>query len=462
MKKVALMLCFLVHVSCFSQVADPLQNILKTTIEDSVKVNALNNLFLEFEFVDQGKAEDYLTEALKLSLKSGFKRGLAKAYKHLGFFAEDKGNYPEAIKNYFSSSKVYEELGDKRGRAANYNGIGSVYFFQGNYPEALKNYFYGLHLYKACKDLKGIATSYNNLGNVYSVQGQYEEALKNLYASLEIDRQSANRSGVAYSYNNIGNVYENQALQLKREGKPYDEKLNEALKTHLESLKIKEEMNDRPGIASSLGNIGRVYIIKKQNDAARGYFQKALSMAQSTGYKSNLKNSYKSLTAIDSAEGNYKSAYKHYKLYLTYKDSLDNEETRKKTIQSQLTYEFEKKEAVASAEHKKEIENQQAISSEKSRKQRIIIGAVLGGLILVLAFAVFIFRSLRITRKQKSVIEEQKCFLELQKQEVEEQKTIVEEKQKEIIDSITYARRIQQSLLPTAKYIEQTLKRLKK
>jgi hypothetical protein len=37
----------------------------------------------------------------------------------------------------------------------------------------------------------------------------------------------------------------------------------------------------------------------------------------------------------------------------------------------------------------------------------------------------------------------------------------LEEKQKEIIDSITYARRIQSSLLPTEKYIENSLERLK-
>lgn len=38
----------------------------------------------------------------------------------------------------------------------------------------------------------------------------------------------------------------------------------------------------------------------------------------------------------------------------------------------------------------------------------------------------------------------------------------LEEKQKEIIDSINYAKRIQQSHMPTEKYIETTLKRLKK
>ena len=45
--------------------------------------------------------------------------------------------------------------------------------------------------------------------------------------------------------------------------------------------------------------------------------------------------------------------------------------------------------------------------------------------------------------------------------EIESQHKILEEKQKEIIDSITYARRIQKSLLPTEKYIDNSLKRLK-
>jgi hypothetical protein len=79
---------------------------------------------------------------------------------------------------------------------------------------------------------------------------------------------------------------------------------------------------------------------------------------------------------------------------------------------------------------------------------------------LVLLLAGFIFRSLRITRKQKNIIELQKNKVEEQKQKVEHQKHLVEEKQKEILDSIHYAKRIQQSLLPTEKYIERHLNRL--
>jgi hypothetical protein len=127
-----------------------------------------------------------------------------------------------------------------------------------------------------------------------------------------------------------------------------------------------------------------------------------------------------------------------------------------------MTFDFEKKEAIAMAEHKKELENQDAIASEKSRKQKLIIAFVVVGLLLVLVFAGFIFRSLKITRKQKDIIFDQKEVVEAQKKEVEHQKNLVEEHQKDIIDSITYARRIQRSLLPSEKYIDKNLNRLMK
>ncbi|MCW3072111.1 MAG: protein serine/threonine phosphatase [Bacteroidetes bacterium] len=47
-------------------------------------------------------------------------------------------------------------------------------------------------------------------------------------------------------------------------------------------------------------------------------------------------------------------------------------------------------------------------------------------------------------------------------EEIETQHRHLEEKQKEIIDSITYARRIQKSLLPTESYIRKTMQRLNK
>ncbi len=52
--------------------------------------------------------------------------------------------------------------------------------------------------------------------------------------------------------------------------------------------------------------------------------------------------------------------------------------------------------------------------------------------------------------------------IQVAKETMEKQKDIIEEKNKDITDSIVYAQRIQQSLLPTEKYIEKNMDRLRK
>jgi hypothetical protein len=50
---------------------------------------------------------------------------------------------------------------------------------------------------------------------------------------------------------------------------------------------------------------------------------------------------------------------------------------------------------------------------------------------------------------------------ELQRREIERKKEAIEEQNKSITDSINYAKRIQMSLLPTEKYIEKRLRKLR-
>lgn len=95
------------------------------------------------------------------------------------------------------------------------------------------------------------------------------------------------------------------------------------------------------------------------------------------------------------------------------------------------------------------------MNDEKIKRQTIYTYAGIAGFALMVVLALVLFRSNRNKQKANELIA-------LQKHEVEVQKDIIEEKQKEIIDSITYAKRIQKSLLPTDKYIESSLNRMKK
>lgn len=97
-----LLFCLFSVVNCIAQnhQLDSLLNVFKIAKEDSNKVNILNNLFLEYEFSDEKKAKKCLDDALQLAKKIDYKKGEGTAYTLLGYFAEDKGNYAEALKKH--------------------------------------------------------------------------------------------------------------------------------------------------------------------------------------------------------------------------------------------------------------------------------------------------------------------------------------------------------------------------
>lgn len=92
-----------------------------------------------------------------------------------------------------------------------------------------------------------------------------------------------------------------------------------------------------------------------------------------------------------------------------------------------------------------------ALQLKQEKTQRY---ALYGGLVLLGLFALFMVNRIRVTNKQKKLIE-------VQKKIVEEQKRLVDEKQKEVLDSIRYSKRIQQSLMPTETYISRNIRKLK-
>jgi hypothetical protein len=125
------------------------------------------------------------------------------------------------------------------------------------------------------------------------------------------------------------------------------------------------------------------------------------------------------------------------------KDSLFNEEKNKELTRYELNYEFEKKEAELKAEQDKK----DAVAQADKKRQQVLFWLISAIAIAIGLIATIVFRSLRTTKKQKVIIEKQK--------------ELVEEKQREVLDSIHYAKRIQQSLLPTDNYISKQFKRLR-
>jgi SHS2 domain-containing protein len=152
----------------------------------------------------------------------------------------------------------------------------------------------------------------------------------------------------------------------------------------------------------------------------------------------------KLISDIYSKKGHASQALFHFQKYSALKDKLINEESIRKSVESSMNYEFEKKEAVTKAEH-----------LAQSKQQKIIILAIMVGLILVIIFSFFLYKRFKITKKQNEVIAHQKVL-------VDEAYKDLHEKNKEVIDSITYARRIQRALITPEAYIDKALNKLNK
>jgi tetratricopeptide (TPR) repeat protein len=182
------------------------------------------------------------------------------------------------------------------------------------------------------------------------------------------------------------------------------------------------------------------------NEALK-YAKKSFNIAKEINYVENIRDASLTLYKTLKKQNKNQESLEMFELYIRMRDSISNQETRKASIKSQLKYEYEKKAAADSVK----VAEEKKLTTVKLKQEQTQRYYLYCGLGLTALFGLFMFTRFRVTQKQKSVIEEQKLI-------VEKQKHIVDEKQKEILDSIRYAKRIQQSLLPTEKFIERVLK----
>jgi len=419
---------------------------LATKLNDKMGIaDAHNNIGLGLDYLGKYKeALQNLNVSLKLyeelltsstaSFKSKILKGKGKAYNIMGIVFDDQGNLPEGFKNYFASLRIYQEIRDKEGMAKTYHNIGVLYMKQDNFVEALKFYLAALALAEELGNQRGIAYIKTNIGNIYKQQGNYAEALKNFFTALKIHEESGNKKDKALILNDIGTIYSDQgndaealkkyfsALKLNEElgtksqkasnlvniGIVYNKQgnYNEALKNYFVALKLAEEIGFRENMVISYIKIGDSYLALNKNSEASRYLNKGLSLAKEIGDLVSIQESYIGMSALDSAQGNFKQSRENYKMYVIYRDSMINKENTEKTVQIQMQYEFDKKELLAKAE----LEKKDAIALKELQKQKLLRNALIGGFVLLLILGVIIsiimiqYREIRLIKKERNRI----------------------------------------------------------
>lgn len=443
-----LLLCLLLSTGLFcaqNKVIDSLNAVIKNVKDDTFKMNRLNDL--SWEHLKIGNSDSAISLANRALLianlvpKSYAQMGSAQSLANIAMGNADKGNFADAITNFLKALKIGEDLGNKKIISRNLSNLSNVYGNMGDYDKSLEYLFRAMKIAEELGDKKSVAIDLGNIGNLYDSKNETTKALEYYNKALEICKQLNYRVGIGTNLGNIGLVYSKLGQNEK------------AITNYIQGLIIANESGDQRSIAIGEGNIGDLYT-QMLNDAtpsekhnlskkAESHLLTALAIDTTIGFLHHLENTYHSLSSLYSITGEHKKSLDYFKLYSNTKDSLFNEEKNKEITRHEMTYEFEKKEATLKAEQDKK----EAVTEADKKRQNIFFWLISIVAIAIAVIAIIVFRSLRVTRQQKQIIEHQK--------------ELVEEKQLEILDSIHYAKRIQDSLLPTDKYIDRNINRLK-
>ena len=160
----------------------------------------------------------------------------------------------------------------------------------------------------------------------------------------------------------------------------------------------------KKGLAGGYLDSGIMNFTQKQINQSFESLHKALSAAKQMGNIKELQGGYYNLTKLDSAQGNYKNAFEHYKLYTLYRDSLIKEENEKKALQAKMQFEFDKKQAIAKAEQDKKDAEQKRIKNI----QYFTIGALVVLVLVILLIAFIQWRNNNQKKKANALLQQQK------------------------------------------------------
>ncbi len=321
---------------------------------------------------------------------------LANCHYSIGLGYYYSRNYSKSVNNIQSSLKLRLKYDDANSIIGCYNILGIIHLAQEEYEEAEQYLDKGLYLAIEKSDTSSMVRMYVNLASIYLETKKYNKALDYSQKAYELNGGASN-SANAPTKMNIGYIY----MHLNQ--------LDTARIILREGVEIFAKSDDVRGKITSLNLLGDLYVRTEEWNNLIDVSNRCMLLYDSYNDVQEQKTTAYNLSKAYDNLGNEHLAYKNFKLYTAYKDSLFNQEKAKEIDRLEAKYKFEKKEkdiAVLTEENLlKEIE------LAEDKKIRLIILVVVGFFTLVFALLFLVYK-----RKQ----EQRQHKLALKKMEIEQ------------------------------------------
>jgi two-component system, sensor histidine kinase and response regulator len=368
------------------------------------EVDALKNIGVAYWVKgDYELALDSYHRALALAEKINYKKGRGRLYLNISLIYSDQGKYADALENNFKSLKICEAIADTKGLALNYNNMAIIYYNQNNFEEAISNYQESLKISQQSGNFQDMAMAMSNIAELYIRQQKYAEALDYYQRSMVLKEKVNDMVGLATNLGGIGEIYKLQG------------RYSEALNYYLRSLKIQESIGNKPDMAVLLQGIGSCYFELHESEKALDYCTRGLAIAKSIGHKKFIRDGSEILSKIYKAQKQFNVALKYYEDFKLYSDSINNQESEKRTAVLQAQYQFERKEI----ELKAEQEKKDIAHDEQSARQRAWTYLFATALFFSVLVTVILIRTNRVKQKVNHLLQLKNEEISLQKERLE-------------------------------------------
>ncbi|MBN8703501.1 MAG: tetratricopeptide repeat protein [Bacteroidetes bacterium] len=348
------------------------------------------------------------------------------------------GNYIRAIECLTKAEKIASEINNDNLKSSVYLSLGGIYH------EVLKDFEKATFYYKQAlassfktNNNVNIAASYNNIGNVLVAQNKVEDAIDYFKKGLALYTKEDTSTIKAALLSNISDAdysffknYESSILYAEQ------------------ALVIYQTLNDKKGIIDSKTRLALCAIAQNEIGKAESYLLEAEQLSNEIDFMKS-PELYQAMRKLYETKGDFTNAYKYLSIYTQIKDSLTTLDQIKKIkdienkaleTKSQTEIEILKRESLL---------NELTKNNAETERNFLLIASF-----LFLIIAAIVYNMYHLKKISNNALEEKKITIENQKKIVENQKEVIEIAKEKIVDSITYAKTIQQSILPRINYIK--------
>ncbi|MEC8969237.1 MAG: tetratricopeptide repeat protein [Bacteroidota bacterium] len=393
-----------------------------------------------FRSKDYSQAITSYNQALVYAKKSNSFEEIIVSYTGLGIGYKSIGDFNNAfiyLEKSLEKSNTYKNYN----KNSILNSLGNLFSEQEKYQDGLK-YYKEAFDYASDEDK---ITIYYNIGACYIELEETQKAIKQLNNALILAKRFDDLISQIYCHSALSSAY----LDTKEYTKA---KINLELESNLVSNLQNDFYN-----AILYFDYGNYFLSKQENKSAINYFKKAFLLFEKHESFSDLLAISENLYEAYEKTNDLRNALKYYKLFVNYQNKIINDEIKEKSISQLTKHEIEKKQLIKDQKQKEAAKiarieqlKKDAIAKKESENKNFLLITSLVIIILVIIFTIILISRLRITTKQKGIIEKQK-------KKVDNAYSQLEEKNLEILDSIQYAKRLQQAILPPKKLVKEWL-----